>query len=205
MDGLEALEKIKRENPALPVIMISGHGNIEMAVRATKNGAYDFLEKPLSLERVVLVSKRALERGSLEMENLALRESLTRKWVLIGETPVMKALNRQIETAAKGNARVLITGESGTGKEVAARLLHAASPRAGEPFVEVNCAAIPQELIESELFGHEKGSFTGAFEQKKGKFELADGGTLFLDEIADMSPQTQAWAAQRAYRSTCAR
>ncbi len=192
MDGLEALEKIKRENPALPVIMISGHGNIEMAVRATKNGAYDFLEKPLSLERVVLVSKRALERGSLEMENLALKESLTRKWVLIGETPAMKALKRQIETAAKGNARVLISGESGSGKEVVARLLHAQSQRAGEPFVEVNCAAIPHELIESELFGHEKGSFTGAFEQKKGKFELADGGTLFLDEIADMSPQTQA-------------
>ncbi len=192
MDGLEALERIKRIDPDLPVIMISGHGNIEMAVRATKNGAYDFLEKPLSLDRVVLVSGRAIERSSLEVENRALRESLARKWNLVGETPVMKALRRQIESAAKGNARVLITGESGTGKEVVAHLLHAMSPRAEKPFVEVNCAAIPQELIESELFGHEKGSFTGAFEQKKGKFELADGGTLFLDEIADMSPQTQA-------------
>jgi len=192
MDGLEALEKIKALRPAVPVIMISGHGNIEMAVRATKNGAYDFLEKPLSLERVVLVSKRALERVTLERENRALRESLTRRWSLVGATPVINELRRKIETAAQGNARVLITGESGTGKEVAARLLHALSPRASKPFVEVNCAAIPQELIESELFGHEKGSFTGAFEQKKGKFELANGGTLFLDEIADMSPQTQA-------------
>jgi two-component system nitrogen regulation response regulator NtrX len=192
MDGLEALEKIKALRPALPVIMISGHGNIEMAVRATKNGAYDFLEKPLSLERVVLVSKRAIERRSLEIENRALRESLGRKWTLVGEAPSISALRTQIEAAAKGNARVLITGESGTGKEVVARMLHALSPRAAKPFVEVNCAAIPHELIESELFGHEKGSFTGAFEQKKGKFELADGGTLFLDEIADMSPQTQA-------------
>jgi two-component system nitrogen regulation response regulator NtrX len=192
MDGLEALEKIKRKKPGIPVIMISGHGNIEMAVRATKYGAYDFLEKPLSLERVVLVSKRALERKTLELENRDLKESLTRKWTLLGETPVMKSLTRQIGQAAKGHGRVLITGESGTGKEVVARLLHAMSARAEKSFVEVNCAAIPQELIESEIFGHEKGSFTGAFEQKKGKFELADEGTLFLDEIADMSPQTQA-------------
>ncbi len=192
MDGLEALEKIKRKKPGVPVIMISGHGNIEMAVRATKNGAYDFLEKPLSLERVVLVSTRALERKTLELENRDLKESLTRRWTLVGETPVMKSLTRQIGQAAKGHGRVLITGESGTGKEVVARLLHAMGARAEKPFVEVNCAAIPQELIESEIFGHEKGSFTGAFEQKKGKFELADEGTLFLDEIADMSPQTQA-------------
>ncbi len=192
MDGLEALEKIKRKKPGVAVIMISGHGNIEMAVRATKNGAYDFLEKPLSLERVVLVSKRALERKTLELENRDLKESLTRKWTLVGEAPVMKSLTHQMEQAAKGHGRVLITGESGTGKEVVARLLHAMGARAEKPFVEVNCAAIPQELIESEIFGHEKGSFTGAFEQKKGKFELADEGTLFLDEIADMSPQTQA-------------
>jgi two-component system nitrogen regulation response regulator NtrX len=192
MDGLEVLERIKERSPAMPVIMISGHGNIEMAVRATKNGAYDFLEKPLSLERVVLVAQRALERSTLETENRALRESLTKKWALVGETPAMESLRRQVESAAKGPARVLITGESGTGKEVVARRLHALSPRADRPFVELNCAAIPQELIESELFGHEKGSFTGAFERKRGKFELADGGTLFLDEIADMSPQTQA-------------
>jgi two-component system nitrogen regulation response regulator NtrX len=192
VDGLEVLERIKERIPGMPVIMISGHGNIEMAVRATKNGAYDFLEKPLSLERVVLVAQRALERSTLETENRTLRESLTKRWLLIGETPAMKTLRRQVESAAKGHARVLITGESGTGKEVVARRLHALSPRADKPFVEVNCAAIPQELIESELFGHEKGSFTGAFERKRGKFELADGGTLFLDEIADMSPQTQA-------------
>ncbi|MEJ2313763.1 MAG: sigma-54 dependent transcriptional regulator [Nitrospirota bacterium] len=192
VDGLEVLERIKERIPGMPVIMISGHGNIEMAVRATKNGAYDFLEKPLSLERVVLVAQRALERSTLETENRTLRESLTKRWLLIGETPAMKTLRRQVESAAKGHARVLITGESGTGKEVVARRLHALSPRADKPFVEVNCAAIPQELIESELFGHEKGSFTGAFERKRGKFEMADGGTLFLDEIADMSPQTQA-------------
>ncbi len=192
MDGLETLERIRRTQPDLPVVMISGHANIEMAVRATRNGAYDFLEKPLSLERVVLVSKRALERKTLELENRALRRSLTRRWKLVGETPAMKQLREQLRMAAKSNGRVFITGESGTGKEVVARLLHALSPRAGKPFVEVNCAAIPQELIESELFGHEKGSFTGAVQQKKGKFELADGGTLFLDEIADMSPQTQA-------------
>jgi two-component system nitrogen regulation response regulator NtrX len=192
MDGLKTLKEMKAVSEDLPVIMISGHGNIEMAVKATKMGAYDFLEKPLSLERVLLASRRALERRTLELENKALRESLTKKWTLIGKTPAINNLRRQIELAAKSNSRVLITGESGAGKEVVARLLHELSSRQRMPFIEVNCAAIPQELIESELFGHEKGSFTGAFEQKKGKFELADGGTLFLDEIADMSAQTQA-------------
>jgi two-component system nitrogen regulation response regulator NtrX len=191
MDGLEVLEKIKEEgNPT--VIMISGHGTIETAVRATRMGAYDFLEKPLSLERVVLASKRALERRGLEQENRALRESLKRKWQLVGESQVIGEIKTQIEMAAKGKGRVLITGESGTGKEIVARMLHDKGERAVMPFVEVNCAAIPGELIESELFGHEKGSFTGAIEQKKGRFELADGGTLFLDEIADMSLETQA-------------
>ncbi len=192
MDGIKTLQEIKAIKPDVQVIMISGHGSIELAVKATQIGAYDFLEKPLSLERVLLVSKRAIEKRTLERENIALKENLTRKWRLVGESQKIKDLREQMEMAARSNSRVLIFGESGTGKEVAARLLHEKSPRAGKPFIEVNCAAIPQELIESELFGHEKGSFTGAFEKKNGKFELADGGTLFLDEIGDMSLQTQA-------------
>lgn len=191
-DGIEVLGKIKAQSPDLPVVMISGHGNIELAVTATKIGAYDFLEKPLSLERVLIVTSRALERRSLEIENRALREDLTKKWNLIGNSPKMQLLNEQIDMAAKSNSRVLILGESGAGKELVAHILHEKSTRAGKPFIEMNCAAIPQELIESELFGHEKGSFTGAFERKKGKFELADGGTLFLDEVGDMSLSTQA-------------
>ena len=192
MDGIKTLQEIKAMKTDVPVIMISGHGSIELAVKATQTGAYDFLEKPLSLERVLLVSKRAIEKRTLERENIALKENLTRKWKLVGESQKIRDLREQMEMAARSNSRVLIFGESGTGKEVAARLLHEKSPRDGKPFVEVNCAAIPQELIESELFGHEKGSFTGAFEKKNGKFELADGGTLFLDEIGDMSLQTQA-------------
>ena len=192
MDGIKTLQEIKAMKPDVSVIMISGHGSIELAVKATQTGAYDFLEKPLSLERVLLVLKRAIEKRTLERENIALKENLTRKWKLIGESQKIKDLREQMEMAARSNSRVLIFGESGTGKEVVARLLHEKSPRDGKPFVEVNCAAIPQELIESELFGHEKGSFTGAFEKKNGKFELADGGTLFLDEIGDMSVQTQA-------------
>ncbi|HBG92340.1 MAG: Fis family transcriptional regulator [Nitrospirae bacterium GWF2_44_13] len=192
MDGIKTLQEIKAMKPEVPVIMISGHGSIELAVKATQTGAYDFLEKPLSLERVLLVSKRAIEKRTLERENIALKENLTRKWKLVGESQKIRELREQMEMAARSNSRVLIFGESGTGKEVAARLMHEKSPRAGKPFIEVNCAAIPQELIESELFGHEKGSFTGAFEKKNGKFELADGGTLFLDEIGDMSLQTQA-------------
>lgn len=192
MDGIKTLQETKAMKPEVPVIMISGHGSIELAVKATQTGAYDFLEKPLSLERVLLVSKRAIEKRTLERENITLKENLTRKWKLVGESQKIRDLRQQVEMAARSNSRVLIFGESGTGKEVAARLLHEKSPRAGKPFIEVNCAAIPQELIESELFGHEKGSFTGAFEKKNGKFELADGGTLFLDEIGDMSLQTQA-------------
>ncbi|MDP2168612.1 MAG: sigma-54 dependent transcriptional regulator [Thermodesulfovibrionales bacterium] len=191
MDGIEALGEIRGLHSDLPVIMISGHGNIEMAVKATRMGAYDFLEKPLSLDRIVLSARRALERKRLETENKALRETLSRKSRLIGRTPGMQALMEQIKMAAPSSSRVLVYGESGTGKELVAKLLHDLSPRAKMPFVEVNCAAIPQELIESELFGHEKGSFTGAFEQKKGKLELADSGTLFLDEIGDMSLTTQ--------------
>lgn len=192
IDGIQALTKIRERNPELPIVMISGHGNIELAVNATRIGAYDFLEKPLSLERVLLVAGRALERRTLELENKALKQDLTEKWRLIGNSPKMKQLGEQIDMAAKSNGRVLILGESGAGKELVAHTLHGSSTRASKPFIEMNCAAIPQELIESELFGHEKGSFTGAFERKKGKFELADEGTLFLDEVGDMSLSTQA-------------
>ena len=187
MDGIQTFKEIKTQKPDLPVIMISGHGNIELAVKATRTGAYDFLEKPLSLERVLLVARRALEKRTLEMENKALRQDLAKKWKLIGTSQKINQLREQIDMAAKSNGRVLILGESGSGKELVAHTLHENSSRADKPFVEMNCAAIPQELIESELFGHEKGSFTGAFERKKGKFELADEGTLFLDEVGDMS------------------
>lgn len=192
IDGIQTLHEIKNLKPDLPVVMISGHGNIELAVNATRMGAYEFLEKPLSLERVLLVANRALERRTLEIENKALRQDLTKKWRFIGNSQKMKQLLEQVDMAAKGNSRVLILGESGSGKELIAHVLHEKSGRSDKAFIEMNCAAIPQELIESELFGHEKGSFTGAFERKKGKFELADEGTLFLDEIGDMSLSTQA-------------
>jgi two-component system nitrogen regulation response regulator NtrX len=191
IDGIQTLNEVKNLKPDLPVIMISGHGNIELAVKATRMGAYDFLEKPLSLERVLLAAKRALERRTLEMENKALKQDLIKKWRLIGDSHPMRQLKEQIDMAAQSNSRVMILGESGSGKELVSRLLHEHSKRACNPFIEMNCAAIPQELIESELFGHEKGSFTGAFEKKKGKFELADQGTLFLDEVGDMSLSTQ--------------
>jgi len=192
IDGIQTLQEIKNLKPDIPVVMISGHGNIELAVKATRTGAYDFLEKPLSLERVLLVANRALEKRTLERENKALRQDLTKRWRLVGKSPKMNQLLEQMDMVAKGNSRVLILGESGSGKELVAHVLHEKSSRADRPFIEMNCAAIPQELIESELFGHEKGSFTGAFERKKGKFELADNGTLFLDEIGDMSLVTQA-------------
>ncbi len=191
MDGLQALKEIKEVNPELTVVMISGHGTIELAVKATKMGAYEFLEKPLSLDRVLLVTKNALEKKKIELENKALRLTLKKQRRLIGNSLKMQKLQEQIEMAAKSNSRVLILGESGSGKELVAHILHEKSSRANKPFIEVNCAAIPQELIESELFGHEKGSFTGAFERKKGKFELANEGTLFLDEVGDMSLTTQ--------------
>lgn len=192
MDGIETLSRLKELDRDLPVVMISGHGNIEIAVKAIKQGAYDFLEKPLSLEKILIVSKRALERKRLEQENRSLRANLREKWRLVGTSEKMRLLRQQIDMAAQGASRVLIFGESGTGKELVARQLHEMSLRAQGPFVEVNCAAIPQELIESELFGHEKGAFTGATERKIGKFELAHEGTLFLDEIGDMTLQTQA-------------
>jgi two-component system, NtrC family, nitrogen regulation response regulator NtrX len=191
MDGLETLERIQQIEDAPIAVMISGHGNIETAVRATKLGAFDFIEKPLSLEKIVLVVRNALEYVRLESENRRLRAELEEKHQILGNSVPMKALRQQIALTAPTNGRVLIYGESGTGKELVARALHASSLRAAMPFVEVNCAAIPEELIESEMFGHRKGSFTGAGEDKVGKFLKADGGTLFLDEVGDMSLKTQ--------------
>ncbi|GAB4486510.1 MAG: sigma-54 dependent transcriptional regulator [Thermodesulfovibrionales bacterium] len=192
MDGIQTLGQLRGMYPSLPVVVISGHANIDVAVKATRMGAYDFLEKPLSMDKVLLAIERALEKRALEAENRALRENLGRRHRMVGDSPRMVRLREQIGMAAASNSRVMIVGESGTGKELVARLLHEQGQRASGPFIELNCAAIPQELIESELFGHEKGSFTGAFERKKGKFELADKGTLFLDEIGDMSLATQA-------------
>jgi two-component system nitrogen regulation response regulator NtrX len=191
IDGLETLERMHSRDGAPMVVMISGHGNIETAVRATKLGAFDFVEKPLSIEKVVLVLRNALEYLRLEEENRRLRAELEERYQILGASVPMKALRQQIALTAPTNGRVLIYGESGTGKELVARALHANSPRSGMPFVEVNCAAIPEELIESEMFGHRKGSFTGASEDKVGKFQKADGGTLFLDEVGDMSLKTQ--------------
>jgi two-component system, NtrC family, nitrogen regulation response regulator NtrX len=191
MDGLTTLEHIQERDSPPMVVMISGHANIETAVRATKLGAFDFIEKPLSLEKTILATKNALEYLRLEEENRRLRAELEHRHQILGNSVPMKALRQQIALTAPTNGRVLIYGESGTGKELIARALHGQSPRATMPFVEVNCAAIPEELIESELFGHRKGSFTGATEDKIGKFRKADGGTLFLDEVGDMSLKTQ--------------
>ena len=192
MDGLKTLELLNERNGSMPmVVMISGHGKIEIAVRATKLGAFDFIEKPLSLEKTVLAIKNALDYLRLEKENRRLRAELEQRYQILGDSIPMKALRQQIALTAPTNGRVLIYGESGTGKELVARALHAQSSRSAGPFVEVNCAAIPEELIESELFGHRKGSFTGASEDKVGKFQRADGGTLFLDEVGDMSLKTQ--------------
>jgi two-component system, NtrC family, nitrogen regulation response regulator NtrX len=191
LDGLATLELLQTSENIPMVVMISGHGNIETAVRATKLGAFDFIEKPLSLSKIVLVVRNALEYLRLEEENKRLRAELEGRHEIQGSSVPMKALRQQIALSAPTTGRVLIYGESGTGKELVARALHAASPRNTLPFVEVNCAAIPEELIESELFGHRKGSFTGASEDKVGKFQQADGGTLFLDEVGDMSLKTQ--------------
>ncbi len=192
MDGLEALAEVKRLRPESAVVMISGHGTIETAVKATKLGAYDFIEKPLSLEKTLLTATRALEHSRLERENRDLRERLERSQEIVGKSLLIDELRTQIATAAPTNGRVLIHGENGSGKELVARAIHALSARRDGPFVEVNCAAIPEELIESELFGHERGAFTGAVARRRGKFELADQGTIFLDEVGDMSLKTQA-------------
>jgi two-component system nitrogen regulation response regulator NtrX len=191
LDGLKTLERIQERDDPPIVVMISGHASIESAVRATKLGAFDFVEKPLSLDKVVLLVRNALEYLRLETENRRLRAELKERNQILGNSIPMKALRQQIALTAPTNGRVLIYGESGTGKELVARALHAGSARKEMQFVEVNCAAIPEELIESEMFGHRKGSFPGASEDKVGKFRKADGGTLFLDEVGDMSLKTQ--------------
>jgi len=194
IDGMDVLARIQElaiaERPE--VVVISGHGSVEAAVKATKLGAFDFLEKPLSVDKVLVVSKNALDRRSLTLENSRLKGDADARYRIIGESVPMKALRQQLSLMAGTNGRVLIFGESGVGKELVAHALHSLSPRASQPFVEVNCAAIPEELIESELFGHLKGSFAGAHDDKTGKFQKADGGTIFLDEIGDMSLRTQA-------------
>src|SRR5690348_3797782 len=192
MDGLATLARLRERQIDAQVVLISGHGNIESAVRAIKMGAFDFVEKPLSLEKTVLVIRNALRQRRLEAENRALRARVDRTQTMVGESYAMGQLREQVAMAAPTNGRVLIYGENGTGKELVARTIHALSRRRNGAFVEVNCAAIPEELIESELFGHVRGAFTGAVADRRGKFEAADGGTIFLDEIGDMTLKTQA-------------
>ncbi len=193
LDGMEVLEQVAKDYPDLPVIMISGHGTVDTAVKAIKMGAFDFIEKPLDLNRLLITLRNAMDKGKLITETKTLRKKVASKnRELIGESAPLKQIKAMIEKVAPTDARVLITGQNGTGKEVVARMIHALSNRADSAFVEVNCAAIPSELIESELFGHMKGSFTGAVKDRAGKFEQADGGTIFLDEIGDMSLSAQA-------------
>jgi two-component system nitrogen regulation response regulator NtrX len=192
IDGIETLQEIKRTSPFLQVVIISGHGTIETAVKATKLGAYDFIEKPLSIDKIVVTINNALNFRRLEEENRFLRKKTLEKHSITGNSPPIQALKKQIAVAAPTNAWILITGENGTGKELVARTIHQMSHRADKPLIDVNCAAIPDELIESELFGHEKGAFTGSTSRKRGKFEVANSGSIFLDEIGDMSLKTQA-------------
>lgn len=192
MDGMEALDKLMEAAVDAPVVMISGHGNIETAVEAVKKGAYDFIQKPLDLNRLLVTIRNALDKSNLVTETRTLKKKISKTFDMIGDSAAIKSIKDMIEKVAPTDARVLITGENGTGKELVARWLHEKSGRAGAPLIEVNCAAIPSELIESELFGHEKGAFTSAVAQRKGKFELAEGGTIFLDEIGDMSLSAQA-------------
>ncbi|MDQ3171034.1 MAG: sigma-54 dependent transcriptional regulator [Acidobacteriota bacterium] len=192
MDGLEALGRIKVGHEALPVVIVSGHGTVSTAVEATRKGAFDFIEKPLERERVLLTIRNALDQSRLRDENRTLKRAVEVRHQMVGESPAIGAVMDQVARAAPSNATVLILGESGSGKELVARAIHRNSNRSRERFIQVNCAAIPEELIESELFGHEKGSFTGATDKQIGKFEQADKGTIFLDEVGDMSPKTQA-------------
>lgn len=192
MDGIETLKKIREAYPIVPVIMISGHGTIDTAVKAVKMGAFDFIEKPISLSKLLITLSRAIEQGQLRRENVELKERVEKKYRLVGDSEAMGRVRAEIAAAGPTNASVLVAGENGSGKEIVAREIHRHSKRASRPFVAVNCAAIPDELIESELFGHEKGAFTGATVRRRGRFELGDGGTLFLDEVGDMSPRTQA-------------
>ncbi len=188
MDGIEVLEKISEISTTdAPVIMISGHGNVDTAVEAIKKGAFDFIEKPLDLNRLLITIRNAMDKSNLITETKVLKRKVNKTFEMVGESAEMKKIKKLIDKVAPTDARVLITGSNGTGKELVAKWLHEKSSRAKMPFIEVNCAAIPSELIESELFGHEKGSFTSAYKQRKGKFELANGGTIFLDEIGDMS------------------
>jgi len=192
MDGLEVLEKISQQEGDAQVIMISGHGNIDNAVEAIKKGAYDFIEKPLDLNRLLITIRNALDKSTLITETKVLKKKVSKGYEMIGRSKAIEQVKEIVEKVAPTDARVMITGANGTGKELVARSLHDNSGRASGPFIEVNCAAIPSELIESELFGHEKGAFTSAIKQRKGKFEQADGGTIFLDEIGDMSLSAQA-------------
>ncbi|MBK8164498.1 MAG: sigma-54-dependent Fis family transcriptional regulator [bacterium] len=192
LDGIEVLRRLRAQDAELPVIMISGHGTIATAVEATRHGAFDFIEKPLSKERLLVAIRNALDRRDLGREVRALRDKVKRRTVMVGESAPLQAIREQIRRVGPTGARVLITGESGTGKELVARAVHEASERQGKPFVKVNCAAIPEELIESELFGAVKGAYTGSTQTRDGKFLQADGGTLFLDEIGDMSLKAQA-------------
>lgn len=192
MDGIETLGKIKEIKPDIPVLMISGHGNIQIAVEATKLGAFDFIEKPPDLNRLLISIRNALDSKELSRQNREMRSKLHGSVEMVGVSEEIEKIKGTIEKVAPSNSRILITGENGTGKELVARSIHLKSHRSANSFVDVNCAAIPSELLESELFGHEKGAFTGASEQRSGKFELADGGTLFLDEIGDMSHEAQA-------------
>ncbi len=192
MDGIEVLEQLNTLAPDTPVVMISGHGNIDTAVESIKKGAYDFIEKPLDLNRLLITIRNGMDKSTLVSETKILKKKVSKKFEIIGESPAIKKVIEMADRVAPTDARVLITGPNGTGKELVARRIHDHSNRASEQFVEVNCAAIPSELIESELFGHEKGSFTSAVKQRKGKFEQASGGTLFLDEIGDMSLSAQA-------------
>ena len=192
MDGIEVLERLQAISPEVPVVMISGHGTIDTAVEAIKKGAYDFIAKPLDLNRILITLRNATDKTSLVQETKKLRSKVNKTYEIVGESAPIRRVKDIIEKVAPTEARVMITGANGTGKELVARWLHEKSNRAAGPYVEVNCAAIPSELIESELFGHEKGAFTSAIKQRKGKFEQADGGTLFLDEIGDMSLSAQA-------------
>ncbi|MGE0637021.1 MAG: sigma-54-dependent transcriptional regulator [Bacteroidia bacterium] len=192
MDGLEVLDKILESNSDVPVVMISGHGNIDTAVDAIRKGAYDYISKPPDLNRLLVTIRNAFEKSNLVTETKILKKKVSKKYEMIGDSASIKKIHEMISRVAPTDARVLITGENGTGKELVAHAIHENSQRSSAPLIEVNCAAIPSELIESELFGHEKGAFTSAIRQKKGNFELADGGTLFLDEIGDMSLSAQA-------------
>jgi len=191
MDGIELLTQLKEKDIEAPIVMISGHGNIETAVECIKKGAFDFIEKPIDLNRLLITVRNALEKKDLVVETKNLKKKTAKKYEMIGQSAALENVRQMIERVAPTDARVLITGENGTGKELVARLIHEKSNRANAPFVEVNCAAIPSELIESELFGHEKGAFTSAIRQRIGKFEQADNGTIFLDEIGDMSLSAQ--------------